>query len=620
MLERPPFSPGVGDGEQRQVQIAWPEAALRDGQDCFVGFLMPAVDPVATYGLEWILQERQARAEGLLLGLAARIALAANIATAIAGLNENGHRVVYLDPSKLRFDPRSQEAVMLDCDSFSIQGKDERFPAEHAANGRPSADYLAPEFQDRPIPPEGEESQDRFGLAVLIFQLLNFGIHPYAGIPTDDGVPTDVAGGIAQRCYVYGSNANSVLQPSRASGHLAMPPELRSLFDRAFEGVAAARPTAREWATLLNTYAMPRNKCLCTCAANAAHQHFVDLPCAACARAELIVGAANASGLDLEKEPDPIGAGVQPFGAPQSVAEPLPPALQVAVPIHMLPPGEEPPKGLSKGAVTGIRAVAALLLVAIGVKLSIAYADRLASMAPSRHGFAGEPAGPLGEPRADPDLLGFPAMEKEEALTEGYAKVAARALARGDRGTWEKAMATLRGRVPTHQASATNEHQAAFATFSASVNPESYNERQRQKLIASLHQALRDNPFDDEAAVELGWLSLLGGERDEARRYYAHAIWVNPDRANAWYGFGVVAGDKEQTSGALAVAELLTSDPALAQHMRNAYPPLLLRLCAIKPEYFAMLQSEAQRIAGQNRPVSAPPDASPPTSSSASPK
>jgi hypothetical protein len=619
MLDAPPNLPDIEDGDERHVQIAWPDVALRDEQGRFIGFLMPAVDLAATFELEWLLHERQARSAALLLGLTARIALAANIATTIAALHEHGHHVVDLNPGKLRFNPQTQDSAILDCDSFSIQGKAERFPAEFA---QLNADYLAPEFQGQPIPPEGEEQQDRFALAVLVFQLLNFGIHPFNGIPTDDQVPTDISGRIARHCYAYGVEANPLIRPSLGSGHQAKPSALRSLFDRAFVGDGAERPSADEWATLLKTYAMPWNKCLRPCRDNAAHQHFVDLPCADCARSEQIANSADALDMSLEHVPDPMAVGVHAFGAPQSGDEIVPPsaAWHAPAPIETILPPVEPPKVPPKGVVTAIKMTAALVLVAICVKAALTYEDRQAAHAASRQHYAGEPVDPPGAPRPDPDLVGFPSMEKEEALTEGFVRAAASAIAKDNRSAWESAISELRRRIPAHQASPSNGYQGEFATFSAGFTPEHYSERERQKLIGDLHQALLDNHFDDEAASELGWLSLVGGERDAARKYYTHAIWVNPDRANAWYGFAVIAGNEEQTAGALAAAELLTPDPAMAQKMRDTFPRLLLQLCGIKPQSFAMLESRARVIADKNRPVVPPPGASTAASAAASPK
>ncbi len=108
-----------------------------------------------------------------------------------------------MKPVNLRFYRDSLYIALLDCDGFSIQGEGERFPA-----GQFTPDYLAPEFQRiGQVPGEQEEAQDRFSLAVIIFQLLNHGIHPFSGRSISAKVPDDLPGRIAAGCYAYGINA-----------------------------------------------------------------------------------------------------------------------------------------------------------------------------------------------------------------------------------------------------------------------------------------------------------------------------------------------------------------------------------------------------------------------------
>ncbi|MEG2963938.1 MAG: hypothetical protein RR860_14715, partial [Janthinobacterium sp.] len=134
--------------------------------------------------------------------------------------------------------------AMLDCDGFSIQGHAERFPAEQF-----TADYLAPEFQRKGMPAGTEMAQDRFALAVVIFQLLNFGIHPYSGRPGNAQAPTDIPGRIRDGYYAYGVKRHKNMAPNATSGHALMPPELRAMFDRAFSPAPQPqRPSAADWA------------------------------------------------------------------------------------------------------------------------------------------------------------------------------------------------------------------------------------------------------------------------------------------------------------------------------------------------------------------------------------
>jgi eukaryotic-like serine/threonine-protein kinase len=283
MLSLSPNLQNIQDANHHYIQIAWPKAIIRDEKKRFIGYTMPLLDIKATSELECILQERQARAEGLPTGLGAKITLAANLCAVIAELHKQQHYVVDLKPVNLRFYRNSLYMAMLDCDGFSIQGDGERFEAPQY-----TPEYLAPEFHSEGITQQGEEQQDRFALAVIIFQLLNFGIHPFTGKPSSDRVPTDIPGRIRSRAYAYGIKSNALISPSMVSGHAAIATPLRHLFDRAFDGKGNSRPSALEWADVLKPYAQKSAGHLLPCQKNKEHQHFAGLPCPACQRDTLL--------------------------------------------------------------------------------------------------------------------------------------------------------------------------------------------------------------------------------------------------------------------------------------------------------------------------------------------
>ncbi|WP_319022956.1 protein kinase domain-containing protein [Proteus sp. FME41] len=262
------------------IQLAWPQARLYDNQKQFVGFVMPELDVKNTIELEYILQERQAKAHNLPTGMGAKVSLAYNLCSLIEALHQQGHRIIDMKPLNLRFYKSSLYMSLLDCDGFSIQGENRRYPA-----GQFTVEYLAPEFQAKQtIPQEQEEQQDRFALAVIIFQLLNFGIHPFSGRPKNDSVPTDIPRRIAGRFYGYGVKAHNLITPSVASGHKQLPDKLRTLFDKAFSGNPELRPSAKTWAMALYEYAQPEKQQMVVCQKEKDHQHFAGKACAACIR------------------------------------------------------------------------------------------------------------------------------------------------------------------------------------------------------------------------------------------------------------------------------------------------------------------------------------------------
>lgn len=282
MLAQRPQIPAPAQGEAI-VQLAWPEYLLFNARQRVVGFVMPILDIQRSIELEYILQARQAKAQNLPEGIGAKVSLACNLATLVSALHARQHRVIDMKPVNLRFYRDSLYIALLDCDGFSIQGEGERFPA-----GQFTPDYLAPEFQRiGQVPDTQEEAQDRFSLAVIIFQLLNHGIHPYSGRSRAAKVPDDLPGRIAVGCYAYGLNTAKNISPVPASTHHLLPTELRKLFDRAFSGSPSGRPSSDEWAQVLRPYALRSTQKITLCRQK--HQHFAGMPCLVCAREKQVL-------------------------------------------------------------------------------------------------------------------------------------------------------------------------------------------------------------------------------------------------------------------------------------------------------------------------------------------
>ncbi|HTD27894.1 MAG TPA: hypothetical protein VK660_00735, partial [Xanthomonadaceae bacterium] len=531
MLKKPPALPDIVEDGERFVRMAWPVASLYDKSRRFVGFLTPAVDMQATSPLESVLHEDQARAEGLPTSLGAKINLAARLAVAITELHQLEHHVVHLTPANLRFYRQSLHLTLIGCERFSIYANLERFAA-HPDAGVIASHYLAPEFQGQPIPRAKEESQDRFALAVLVFQLLNFGIHPFTGIPTRADVPDDIPGRIARNCYAYGSIPHPDLEPSPGSGHLAMPRELRTLFDRAFATDGRPRPPALDWANWLQFYSIPSNNCVVLCGANAGHHHFADLPCAACAR-EPAPPVDNTDPPPKEKPPNPFAAMLPPFVPPERA---FPPARLFPPAAFDSEAGQRPRQSVqwwvALRTLSRLQiALLVMLLLAVGYGVDnmvspTTHAPSTVHTSAPRHEDA--PFAPAA-PATDPYLAGSPALQQSEAETDGYVTAAAQAIATDNSGEWQRAITNLHTDVPAHAPVPPSEFQAAFADFSAGLSPDHFDERKLQGLLNKLRQVLKRNPYDDESAYELGWLSLVGGQRDEARNFFLHAIWLNPD-------------------------------------------------------------------------------------------
>jgi len=280
MLRQPPALPHLDHNGVRYVQISWPLAIARDAATHnFLGFSMPALDVSKTMEIQWVLTDALAAKKGLRSDLAIRITLARNMSGVLSALHAAGHYVVDLKPVNTRFYKDTHFMAFLDCDGFSIADGNNRINAPQF-----TADYLAPEFQSTLRPNDNPEQQDRFALAVVLFQLLNNNLHPYSGVPQDSSVPTDIKGSIQGNFYPYGQKPHPKVAPSPASTHECWPAKLRDMFDRAFSLQPSDRPSAKEWAQAFTDYADIRKKLLQQCSNDPKHIHFAGMPCALCGR------------------------------------------------------------------------------------------------------------------------------------------------------------------------------------------------------------------------------------------------------------------------------------------------------------------------------------------------
>jgi len=272
MLKHVPMLPSLGG----LIQLSWPLALARDDSGKFIGFAMPAVDFKKTELLESMLLPIQAKQKNLRSDLGARLVVAANLAGVVSAIHDQGHHIVDLKPPNLRVYRQELYVALLDCDGFSINVLGKALKAPQA-----TPEYLAPEFHNQVI--TAPEQQDRFALAVILFRLLNFGIHPYDGkASSNSNAPTDREGRVASGMYPYGFQSLSMVAPLPQSAHHLFPDELRHYFDRAFGSMAANRPSAHEWFDILRKYGEINKALIQRCSTN--HFWFTGQSCGVCHR------------------------------------------------------------------------------------------------------------------------------------------------------------------------------------------------------------------------------------------------------------------------------------------------------------------------------------------------
>jgi hypothetical protein len=272
LLNKPDLPPALMDGEE-YVQIAWPTALLEDDKKNIIGYLMPLVNMMEAVPLDHIMQKAVRNKLNISEKYSHRVFAAYNVAAMVAALHNCGHHIIDLKPSNISVYKENMMVAIVDCDGFSIQGEKNRYPAEFVSD-----EYIYPEGMDLGCD-EMNEEQDKFALAVILFKLLNNGIHPFSGTPykTED-IPLTIQDRIENYHYPYGKIKSKYQKPHPYSTHEYFDDRTIELFDRAFTK-GKKRPTALEWKEhiweLLNS--------LKTCKNNGNHAYFVKNKCGLCA-------------------------------------------------------------------------------------------------------------------------------------------------------------------------------------------------------------------------------------------------------------------------------------------------------------------------------------------------
>ena len=264
MLLNKPNIPTIPYEGKEYFQIAWPTALLEDDEGFCVGYLMPKIDTEEAISLDYLIQKAVRKKLNLSEKYIDRIFAAYNITSVVAALHACNHYVVDLKPSNVFIYKKTMLVALFDCDGFSINGEEHsRYPAEYV-----SEEYIYPEGMQQNCEEMGEE-QDKFALAVIIFKLLNDGIHPFSGIPRKNENMLSIQERIINNHYAYGIWPDTYQAPHPYSMHDYFDKKTMSLFERAFVK-GNERPTAIEWQNQLE-YILKHLK---QCKKDANHAYF----------------------------------------------------------------------------------------------------------------------------------------------------------------------------------------------------------------------------------------------------------------------------------------------------------------------------------------------------------
>src|SRR5215813_6820508 len=242
-------------GNERLFNLsAWPVSTLRDAPDGeVVGFIMKKISQAeeihALHSPKSRLQKFPEASWAFL------IYAAANIARAVAAIHEHGYVIGDLNPKNILV-TRKATVYLLDVDSFQVMADGKTYRCD---GGFP--EYTPPELQGvafRKV--DRTQEHDYFGLAVVIFQLLFMGRHPFSGSYLGAG-EMSLERAIRESRFAYGvdAEARNMRQPPGRLALDSMPPPLVELFRRAF--LTTDRPRPREWVDSLDALAKSLKKC-----------------------------------------------------------------------------------------------------------------------------------------------------------------------------------------------------------------------------------------------------------------------------------------------------------------------------------------------------------------------
>ena len=245
---------------------------------------------------------------------------AANVARAFARIHASGLVIGDVNHGNL-FVGQDATAHLIDCDSFQVRNGAQTWFCEVGVGT-----HQPPEMQGLQQGYKGvlrTPDHDAFGLAVLIFQLLCMGRHPFQGAYRGAGEAPQIEDAIARSWYAYTQDTGrSLLGPPSASLPMdALTPGLRDLFESAFSPSAATggRPAPERWVTELSGLSGQLRQCR----SNAAHHHLARLlNCPWCA-IETSIGASLFPVVFINRPGLPGGMAVL-WQEAERLAEPLP--------------------------------------------------------------------------------------------------------------------------------------------------------------------------------------------------------------------------------------------------------------------------------------------------------
>jgi len=171
---------------------------------------------------------------------------AISVARAVASVHASNCVIGDINHSGILISDRA-EATLIDADSFQIIEGSQHYLCRVGV-----PEYTPPELQGKKL---GEVvrtvDHDAFGLAVIIFQLLCMGRHPFSGAYSSGEMLIERA--IREYRFVYSKRRSAGMSPPPGSVDFGMfPTDVRESFEAAFSP-STKRPSAEHWVRVLTS-------------------------------------------------------------------------------------------------------------------------------------------------------------------------------------------------------------------------------------------------------------------------------------------------------------------------------------------------------------------------------
>ncbi len=230
---------------EQAPQVAFPLSVVRDESGSFAGFLMKNVlehKPLHELYSPGSRKMHFPQADYRFL-----IRTGQNISRAIASVHALGCVIGDINQSSILVS-KGATVALIDSDSFQVTDEAQTF---FCRVGVP--EYTPPELQGVPLSKVMRTANhDAFGLAIVIFQLLFMGRHPFVGSVRRGEIPT-LFESIRDFRFVYSEQRDVGMKPPPGTPRLsAFPTAMVAAFEAAFgQGSLDARPSAQQWIDLL---------------------------------------------------------------------------------------------------------------------------------------------------------------------------------------------------------------------------------------------------------------------------------------------------------------------------------------------------------------------------------